>query len=189
MTKRNVYILLTDTGSILTKLIKLYTKKPYNHASISFDSKLTEVYSFGRKHERNPFRGGFVKENVKSGLFRQADCAIYSLTVSENEMKKMKQYVCKMKAEKELYKYNFSGLFGFLFNKPIEREKAMFCSQFVASVLEKGTVTEFEKPISLIAPGDLQNVAKLTLVYEGKLRDYLDGREEKVYVPVQTAMA
>ena len=64
MTENKVYILLTDTGSLLTKLIKLYTKKPYNHASISFDFELSEVYSFGRKKVENPFHGGFVKEKI-----------------------------------------------------------------------------------------------------------------------------
>jgi hypothetical protein len=60
MTEKKVYILLTNTGSFLTKLIKLYTKKPYNHASIAFDYELSEVYSFGRKTARNPVIGGFV---------------------------------------------------------------------------------------------------------------------------------
>ena len=67
MTEKKVYILLTDTGTLFTKLIKLYTKKPYNHASISFDLELLEVYSFGRKTARNPFIGGFVKEDVNKG--------------------------------------------------------------------------------------------------------------------------
>ena len=54
MIEKKIYILLTDTGTLFTNLIKLYTKKPYNHASISFDSKLSEVYSFGRKTARKP---------------------------------------------------------------------------------------------------------------------------------------
>ncbi|MED4476449.1 hypothetical protein [Oceanobacillus caeni] len=56
MTERKVYILLTDTGTFFTKLIKLYTKKPYNHASISFDSELSEVYLASVKcMKRQPF--------------------------------------------------------------------------------------------------------------------------------------
>ena len=46
---KKVYILLTDTGTLFTKSIKTYTKAPYNHASISFDVGLEELYSFGRK--------------------------------------------------------------------------------------------------------------------------------------------
>ncbi|USK36883.1 hypothetical protein LIS77_13090 [Cytobacillus firmus] len=62
MSNQKIYILLTDTGTLFTRLIKLYTKKPYNHASISIDPELKEVYSFGRKTAKNPFIGGFVKE-------------------------------------------------------------------------------------------------------------------------------
>lgn len=184
MTEKKVYILLTDTGSYFTRLIKLFTKKPYNHASIAFDSELSEVYSFGRKQVGNPFRGGFVKENLQQGFFKQADCAVYSLTVTENQLRKMKCYIQEIEEQKEDYRYNLLGLFGFLLNKPIKREKAFFCSQFVASALTKCTI-DFEKPLSLIAPYDLQEISELKLVYEGKLNAYSNNRHcGKRYVPV-----
>ncbi|MEH7009791.1 hypothetical protein V7087_03085 [Neobacillus niacini] len=172
MIEKQVYILLTNTGSFLTKLIKLYTKKPYNHASIAFDSNLSEVYSFGRKTARNPFIGGFVKEDVMSGLFKQADCAIYSITVKEVHFQKMNHYLQEIEAQKKHYRYNFLGLFGVMFNKPIKRKNAFFCSQFVACVLKESNIIDFEKPLSLVAPYDLQSISKFQLVYEGKLKDY-----------------
>ncbi len=179
MTVRKGYILLSDTGTLLTKLIKLYTKKPYNHASISFDSKLCEVYSFGRKSVRNPFVGGFVREDLKSSLFYQADCAIYSFEVNEVQFEMMKEYILEIEKERKQYRYNFLGLFGFLFNRPIKREKAFFCSQFVAAVLKEGSVIDFEKPLSLVAPNDLQQVTAFQLVYQGKLKDYITNQIEE----------
>ncbi|MFP3919440.1 hypothetical protein U5N28_16690 [Lysinibacillus telephonicus] len=185
MTEKRVYILLTDTGTVFTKLIKLYTKKPYNHASISFDSELSEVYSFGRKTARNPFIGGFVKEDIRKGLFKQADCAIYSFTVSEVQMQKINRYIKEIEAQKENYRYNFLGLFGFLLNKPIKRKKAFFCSQFVASVLKECHIIDFEKSPSLIAPNDLQKRTEFQFVYEGKLKAYHNKRNgKKVHMPV-----
>lgn len=184
MTEKKVYILLTDTGSFLTKLIKLYTKKPYNHASVAFDFELSEVYSFGRKKLGNPFNGGFVKENVRLGLFKEANCAVYSLSVTDGQFQKMEQFIQEMEEQKECYRYNFWGLFGFIFNKPIKREKAFFCSQFVASVLKECGIMKFEKPLSLVAPSDLQERAELKLVYEGKLKEYQNkGKNEEWYVP------
>src|SRR3954453_3641230 len=118
--ERKVYLLLTNTGSFLTKLIKLYTKKPYNHASIAFDYDLKEVYSFGRKTAGNPFIGGFVKEDVRAGLFKQADCAIYSFTVTEAQLQKMYHYLHEIEVQKNHYRYNFLGLFGVMLNKPID---------------------------------------------------------------------
>ena len=172
MMERTVYILLTNTGSFLTKLIKLYTKKPYNHALIAFDYDLSEVYSFGRKTARNPFIGGFVKEDVRAGLFTHADCAIYSFTVTEDQWQKMYQYIEEIEVQKKQYRYNFLGLFGVLLNKPIDRKKAFFCSQFVATLLKDCDILHFDKPLSLIAPYDLQQVPNLHFEYEGKLRDY-----------------
>lgn len=188
MLEKKGYILLTNTGSFLTKLIKLYTKKPYNHASIAFDSDLSEVYSFGRKTARNPFIGGFVRENVKTGLFKDAECAIYSFTATNKEIRKMKYYLQEIEKNKQQYRYNFLGLFGFILNKPIRRKKAFFCSQFVAAVLMKSNTIHFEKPLSLISPSDLQKVANFQLMYEGKLKDYLyDYETEHVLVPYHFA--
>ncbi len=176
-----MYILLTNTGSFLTKLIKLYTKKPYNHASISFDHALSEVYSFGRKTARNPFIGGFVKEDVKAGLFKQADCTIYSFTVTDDQLQKMIYYLQDIEAQKRDYRYNFLGLFGVMFNKPIKRKKAFFCSQFVATVLKEGNIIHFEKPHSLITPHDFQKVTTFQFVFEGKLKDYQKQRKSSAF--------
>jgi hypothetical protein len=184
MIEKQVYLLLSNTGSLLTKLIKLYTKKPYNHASLAFDSHLAEVYSFGRKTVRNPFIGGFVKEDVKAGLFIQADCAIYSITVTEEQIQKMNHYLQEIEAQKKHYRYNFLGLFGVLFNKSIKRKNAFFCSQFVAFLLKESNIIDFDKPPSLITPHDLQNSSKFQFVYEGKLKNYHnENKAEKVILP------
>lgn len=51
---QSVFILLTNTGTLFTKVIQGYTRAPYNHASISFNRELSELYSFGRKNPNNP---------------------------------------------------------------------------------------------------------------------------------------
>ena len=169
---KQIYILLTDTGTTLTRLIKSYTKKTYNHASIAFDAELIEVYSFGRKTARNPFIGGFVQEDIHSVLFQQAYCAIYSLTITNDEFQRMSQYIQEIAAKKEYYRYNFIGLFGVLFKKPIKRKNAFFCSQFVASVLKESKAIDFEKDLSLIEPSELPHSANFQLIFEGRLKGY-----------------
>lgn len=173
MTVKKGYILLTDTGTLFTKLIKLYTKKPYNHASIAFESKLSVAYSFGRKSVRNPFIGGFVIENIESSsLFAKAECAIYSFEITDVQSEKMERYIREIEAQKELYSYNLLGLFGFIIRRPIKRKKSFFCSQFVASVLKECSIIDFDKPLSLITPNDLRQVANFQLEYQGKLNYY-----------------
>ena len=99
-------------------------------------------------------------------------------------MQKMNRYLQEIEAQKKQYRYNFLGLFGVMLNKPIDRKKAFFCSQFVATLLKECNIIHFEKPLSLIAPHDLQKVCKFQFVYEGKLKDYLHvDRAEKVRAP------
>ena len=172
MEEKKIYLLLTDTGTLFSRLIKCYTKKPYNHASIAFDGELATVYSFGRKKPRNPFLCGFVREDMLSDWFRRANCAIYSLTVTDAQINQMRSYIRELEIQKELYRYNLLGVFGVMFNKPIERKNAFFCSQFVASVLKHCNVIDFTKDVSLIKPHELPYTASFQLVYEGKLMAY-----------------
>lgn len=172
MKEKKIFLLLTDTGTMLTRLIKAYTKMPYNHASIGFCSELGEVYSFGRKTVHNPFIGGFVKEDIHSILFQQADCALYSLTVTDYQIEKMRNYIQVMEKQKETYSYNFIGLFGVILKKPIKRTRAFFCSQFIATVLKESKIMDSEKDFSLIKPSDLPHLADFQLVFEGRLKDY-----------------
>ncbi|MBA9027096.1 hypothetical protein [Peribacillus huizhouensis] len=75
------YLLFTDTGTNLSKLIKLFTTQPFNHVTISFEAELSEIFSFGRKKHNNPFIGGFVREEIAVGLFKNAKCEIYSYKI------------------------------------------------------------------------------------------------------------
>ncbi|MFD2043252.1 hypothetical protein ACFSTA_02515 [Ornithinibacillus salinisoli] len=177
MNERKVYLILTDTGTLFTKMIKLFTNKPYNHASISFDPNLCDVYSFGRKEPTNPFIGGFVKEDIRSHLFQRAECAVYSCSISDDQYYRMYKYIKSMEEQRDLYHYNFLGLFGVLLNKPIKRSNAFFCSEFVASVMEQGDITEVNKPTSLITPHDLTENEAFELLYQGKLA-YMNNPEQ-----------
>jgi hypothetical protein len=84
----------------------------------------------------------------------------------------MDRYIQEITALKENYRYNLLGLFGVVFNKPVKRKNAFFCSQFVASVLKESNIIDFEKDLSLIEPSDLPHSAKFQLIYEGRLKDY-----------------
>src|SRR5699024_9423197 len=131
-----------------------------------------EIYSFGRKNPRNPFNGGFVKEDIQGNLFKQARCSVYCCTVTDDELRKMNDYINRMEAQKALYRYNLIGLFAVAFNRPLRRRNAFFCSQFVATVLLECGIAAFDRPLSLITPYDLQESPSFALVYQGKLADF-----------------
>lgn len=175
MEGKQIYLLLTDTGTIFTRLIKAFTKAPYNHASIALDKELREVYSFGRKQPRNPFRAGLVKEDTSSILFRRAKCAVYSLTVTVEQFERIQDCIQKMYKQKEDYHYHLAGLFGVMLNKPIKKKNAFFCSQFVATVLKECGIIEVDNDLSLIKPSDLPFTVTFEVVYQGRLSNYTNG--------------
>ena len=66
-----VYIVISQTGTILSRILKVFTDREYNHASISLKDDLSVTYSFGRKHPYNPFLGRFVTESPDFGTFKR----------------------------------------------------------------------------------------------------------------------
>ncbi len=170
-----VYILLTNTGTLFTRALGLCTGAPYNHSSLAFDGDLSEVYSFGRLKPRNPFFGGFVREDRRKGLYalkRETKCAVFELSVSAAELARLRQAVTEFDAERGKYTYSLLGLLGVAMRRPINRRYSYFCSQFIATVLERAGVHLFDKPPGLVTPEDFQKHPDLTLVYEAKLSEY-----------------
>lgn len=173
MSKKPLFIVLTDTGTWFTRMIRLYTRAPLNHTSIAFDPELTEVYSFGRKRPGNPFVGGFVKEDFCGELFRDATCAVYRCDIDEDQYKRIQSSVRKFEREAHLYKYNLLGLFGVMFNIQVKRDYAFFCSQFVAFLFEQAGMPLVPKCSALTKPSDFAHAENLQLIYSGKLRDFI----------------
>ncbi|WP_424767942.1 hypothetical protein [Paenibacillus sp. sgz302251] len=174
----DIYVLLTNTGTLFSKTIQLYTKNRLNHASIAFDRELTEVYSFGRKNPNNPFIAGFVKEDVRCGFFEDTTCALYRCSISQSAYIDIRKQIHHMERNCDQYKYNLLGMLGVMFNIEMKREHAYFCSQFVASVFEQSGVCLVDKPSLFVTPGDLEKTSILELVYYGKLQAYACCKEE-----------
>ena len=49
----SVYIVLSKTQTLPSRVIKLWTREPYAHTSLAMDVELKEMYSFARKHLQN----------------------------------------------------------------------------------------------------------------------------------------
>ncbi|WP_205758472.1 hypothetical protein [Lysinibacillus sp. SGAir0095] len=173
--KKRVYILLTDTGTVLTKIIKWYTNAPYNHVSIVFDDKLDEIYSFGRKNPRNPLIAGFIREDVYFGTYRYFDdtrCLFLKIEVSKSEYNAIRNMIQCFNSNKDRYAYNLLGLVGVAIRIPINQKNKYFCSQFVAEVFKRSGLNLWDLPSALISPNDFLMHPRFELVYEGRLYNY-----------------
>lgn len=168
-----IYIVLTYTGTILSRIIKYYTHCEFSHVSISLDRNLEEMYSFGRLNPYNPFNGGFVHEGIEIGTFKRfknTSARIYSLEVTQAQYDKAEQIINLFKKEKEKYKFNILGLFAVSINLRLKRENYFYCAEFAKYLLEETEISG-ELP-EIIKPEDFRNIQGLKLIYEGKLKEY-----------------
>ena len=169
---KKIYIILTYTGTILSKIVKVYTKKEYSHVSISLDQDLTKMYSFGRLNPYNPFIGGFVHEGIDRGTFKRfkkTKTKIYSLEISEEKYERLEEIINNIQQRKNLYKFNLIGLMAIALNVKIKRERCFYCAEFVKYVLEQSQVLELPE---LVKPEDFEKITGTSEIYRGVLREY-----------------
>lgn len=170
---RKIYIVLTYTGTLLAKIVKLYTKKEYSHVSISLDRKLNHMYSFGRINSYIPFIGGFVKESPYFGTFKRfkkTKTIIYSMEVNEEQFQNVINLINEFNNNKKSYRFNVLGLIGVMIHCKVKREKYFYCAEFVKYVLEESKL-EVNLP-DIIKPEDFRNLNGINVIYKGVLKEY-----------------
>lgn len=170
---KKVYIVLTHTGTILSRIIKRYTKDEFSHVSISLDIYLKEMYSFGRLNPYNALWGGFIHEYIDKGTFKRfykTKTKIYSLEITDKQYENIKNNIEKIKKDKKHYKFNMLGLLAVGFNKKIKKEHSFYCAEFIKYVLENAGI-ETELP-EIVKPEDFKNISQLQEIYKGLLRKY-----------------
>lgn len=170
MKYKYIYLVFSKTGTLLSRALNVFSETKYVHASLSFDDCFTRMYSFGRRNPDNPFSGGFVEENLYDGMYKkfpESECMIYRVRVTEEQYYQLRETVEEFLKNKDMYRYNFLGLFAILLNKPIKRKNHYFCSQFVSEVLIKGSVYNSGKAPELTVPYDLFSIQNKALIYEG----------------------
>ncbi len=179
---KEIYIVLTHTGTALSGIVKYYTKKKYTHVSIALDSDLKELYSFGRLNPYNPYKGGFIHEELNKGTyarFKNTISAVYLLTITNNQYKRICSMIEEMKEDKSRYKFNIIGLFLVSINKKYKRENRFYCAEFVKYILESSLNKKLLPEI--VKPMDFLELKNISLVYEGLLMNYEYNQNNKIY--------
>lgn len=171
----SIYIVITQTGTILSRLLKHITHADYNHVSISADPTLRLMYSFGRKNAYNPFWGGFVKESPHFGTFKrfsETEALVLSLPVSKETKEKIEARLSEMYQNRREYRYDTLGLLLAWIKILYVRQNTYYCSSFVRDFLKEfdlvddSIFSKFPKPIEFL---QLQGGE---VIYQGKLRLY-----------------
>ena len=174
--QEKVYIVLTQTGTILSRILKRLTGAEYNHASFSLDDNLSVMYSFGRKFPHNPFWGGFVKESPYYGTFkrfRRTEAIVLGFYIEREKYEKLHEYLEDMYKNRKNFHYNYSGLFLALFRKHHKAENCFTCSEFVEDVIRRFDLLPAENFPKIVKPIDFLEAFGHLAIYRGRLQQYI----------------
>lgn len=170
---KEVYIVLTHTGTTLSRIIKWFTKDEFSHVSISLDLELNEMYSFGRLNPYNPFLAGFVHEYLNKGTFKRfykTQAKIYSLEVTDDQYEDLKNSIIRFEHKREEYTFNIIGLLAVAIHVKIKKENSFYCAEFVKYVMEKSNI--YTGLPEIVRPENFKKIIGMQEIYKGLLQKY-----------------
>ena len=175
MEEKSLYIVLSQTGTVLSKVLKFFTRAQYNHASISLTPTLEKMYSYGRVNPYNPFIGGFVEEGKDIGTFKRFNktmAAVLEVKVSETEYNAVKNFIEDMVNNRKSFHYNYWGLFLGMIGINVAPQKRFYCSQFVKKCLTEQNIQNSKELPKIVKPIDFLKLADKRIIYTGLLKNY-----------------
>ena len=172
--KENIYIIVAQTGTNVAKAIKFFTKKPYNHVSVSGDMELSKMYSFCRTYRYTPLPATFNEEIIGKGtlgLYNNIPCEIYAIPVTHQQKKQFEEIIQEFYTLRHTYSYNILGLLAIYLNISWNRKSHFLCSQFVAHIFDEIGIN-LEKEPCLYTPDDFRYLSNAHLIYRGELNKW-----------------
>ena len=173
---RYLYIVASETGSIVSRAIRQFTGAKYNHVSIALNGTLHTMYSFGRRLPWCPFWGGFVREEPGYGTlarFPDTRVRVVRLPVTEGQYRVIRDCLEEMDRCAGRFGYNYLGLFLAALGLPCPCRDRYYGSEFVRDVLVRYDVVPARRFGPVTQPQQLlDELPEGELVYEGVLNDY-----------------
>ncbi|MBE5741053.1 MAG: hypothetical protein E7351_00765 [Clostridiales bacterium] len=173
--ERSVYLVLSQPGTFISKMLKFFTHDEYNHVSISLSPTLDKMYSFGRRNLYNPFTGGFIEEGKDSGIFKRfgdTKALVLEIKVKEEEYYNIKYFIDYFVRHKTEFKYNYFGVICAYFKKNHEARKKFYCSQFVRACLAGFNIQNSDDLPKIIRPIDFLKLDNKNIIFKGLLKNY-----------------
>lgn len=182
-----VYILITYTKTAFGKIIRKATHGKYTHAAISLDASMNNLFSF---NAGDSGQLGFTTESLKR-YNHDEECimCIHVFFVDKIRLRKIKTKLDWFLLNKKSLHYSYLNCLTLLFNKVVELNNAMICSQFVDFLMKNIDVDVTHKPSPLVTPNDFSaienNNPNVYKVYEGAINKYDYKKVEKIVNKLQ----
>jgi len=152
--KYTLSVLFVNYEDFWSKVVYYLLGRGYGHASIGVDEEEEIYYSFNFK--------GFRREKPRKHEAIVSKSICYKLSVTKEEYDKVVAMIEEFQSRRFEWKYNLVGLL--LSKIHIKRQKKdhYFCSEFVAEMLQRANITQFNKNAAHYLPNRLeQEVQKL----------------------------
>ncbi|MCB2294698.1 hypothetical protein LGK95_14440 [Clostridium algoriphilum] len=173
--EKYIYVVISRTSTFTGKLIRKFLKEKYNHASISLDENLSNMYSFSRLSVSNPLVGGIVRESsytLTIGLVVDVPIIVYRIPVTIIQYELISKFIYDVYDDVDVYYYNFLQAIGLIFNKKHAIYKTYICTEFVMEALKQGGINFTELESYRITPTDICGIMEKFVFYSGNLNDY-----------------
>ena len=184
--ENKIYIIISKTPTKFAYLIRKFGKVQYNHAAISMDPELKEIYSFARPQYKGVLLAKLVHESYEGYTLgkTKAEGVIFEVSVTEEEYHWVAQTIVKMQNDSEVL-YNLFSVLLYPLTKGMETYKAYTCIEFVMLILEHIGYS-LERPRCKYKPDDLLNILDKKEIYKGDIGKYLkqSSRDENYFAPL-----
>lgn len=170
-----IYIVISQTGTFLSRILKFLTGREYNHVSVSLEDDLNLMYSFGRKNPYNAFWAGFVAESANFGTFKrfcETKVIVGKICLGATEYQNLKGLIEGMIENPECYHYNYLGLYLAALRIPYTSHNRYYCSEFVKYLLIKHNVEGANQIKRIPHPMCFIDLPQFQVIYKGKLADF-----------------
>lgn len=170
-----IYLVISQTGTLPSRILKAVTGAEYNHISISLGPELTRMYSFGRRQLYNPIWGGFVVESIYTGTFKRfpkTRAVVLAIPVSRKVYDELLITLEGMAADRAAYDYDLLGLFLAGLHICFRRQRHYYCSASVKELLLRYHVEGVGQLPDIVQPVHFLALPRGRRIFRGYLRDY-----------------
>ncbi|GHU61720.1 hypothetical protein AGMMS49983_01930 [Clostridia bacterium] len=127
---RTIYVLLTQSTKITSRILQVFQGSRFAHASIALERD-GSFYSF------NPGIGFTTERPIAQKRKRDAPCVLYEISVSEETYADIDSRINWFIDNPQEYKFNYAGMVFTILGIPVGMESRYYCSQFVFDLLKK----------------------------------------------------
>lgn len=168
--RRQLFILVSQTHTGIARMIRGVCNYPYNHVSITLDPSLRRWYSFARYVQDAPLYGGLVSESLRRLCAPERDILVraYRVEIPEQTAARLEGLLALADDPASGLIYNhfdaLAGVLGFRMEIP----KCYTCLSFACDILDRRYLTIEE----------LCRGLEEQLLYEGPLSRLVKPEEE-----------